>query len=168
MPLAQLLFRCPDWKSHSWTSQVGFENVQSGNARRQNLRRPPAQQSESKRLRTLLLAQSPEEECAEQEKEHVRKPNQQLWMHMRIGTQRVGDDDKQKIGDGDDQSHGKADRSFAPMRGPAQRHADQGKSHARKRKGKPFVDFGPAGAAFSRTGALQLIEKLFDRQSGTA
>src|SRR6266496_2161268 len=115
MPMAQLMFRCAHRESHQRTSQSGSENIQGGNARRQNLRRYPAQKSENKRLRTLLLAQSPKKKCAEHEKEHVRKPNQQLRMNVRIGTQRVGDDDKQKVGDGDNQSHGKADRSFAPV-----------------------------------------------------
>src|ERR1700730_3766652 len=44
--------------------------------------------------------------------------------------QRVADNDKQEICDRDYQSHGKTDRSFAAVRGHAQRHADQRKSHA--------------------------------------
>src|SRR6266436_1362037 len=124
MPMAQLMFRRANWKSHQRTGESGFENVQSGNARRQNLHRSSANSWQTKRLRTLLLAQSPKKERTEHKKEHVWKPNQQLRMHVRIGTERVGDDDKQEIGNGDDQSHGKADRSFAPVRGHAQRHAD--------------------------------------------
>src|SRR6185503_19639346 len=54
------------------------------------------------------------------------------------------------------------------MRRHTQRHANDGKSHARERKRKTFVDFGAAGAALPRVLALELLQQLFDRQSGTA
>src|SRR4026208_250414 len=49
-----------------------------------------------------------------------------------------------------------------------QRHANDRKSHTRERKRKSFVDFRAAGAALPRVLALELLQQLFDRQSGTA
>src|SRR6476660_6731121 len=53
------------------------------------------------------------------------------------------------------------------MRRHTQRHAYDRKSHARERKRKSFVDFRPAGAAFPCVLALELLQQLLDRQSGT-
>ena len=54
------------------------------------------------------------------------------------------------------------------MRRHTQRHANDRKSHARERKRKSFVDFRAAGAAFPCVLALELLQQLLDRQSGTA
>src|SRR6476659_325485 len=54
------------------------------------------------------------------------------------------------------------------MRRNTQRHTNDRKSHARERKRKSFVDFRATGAAFPCVLALELLQQLLDRQSGTA
>src|SRR4029077_16392363 len=54
------------------------------------------------------------------------------------------------------------------MRRHAERDADDRKCHARERKRKAFIDFRAAGAAFPCVLALELLQQLLDRQSGTA
>src|SRR5215211_5364737 len=89
-------------------------------------------------------------------------------MRMWISAQRIANDYEQKIGGGNDQAHGESNRRFTPMRRHPQRHANDGKSHARERKRESFVDFRAAGAAFPCVLALELLQQLRDRQSGTA
>src|SRR5437764_1504713 len=81
-------------------------------------------------------------------------------MNLRIVPEGVGDDHKKEIRNGDDQAEKKTNGSFLPMGCDAERYSNEGKSHAGKRKGKPFVQLRPAGAALPFVCALQLVDRL--------
>jgi hypothetical protein len=83
-------------------------------------------------------------------------------MHFWVSAQRVPDNYEEKITDGDDQSHGETNRRLAPMRRDTKRHPNNREGNAGERKGKAFVYFGPAGAAFPLVFALKLVEQLLD------
>src|SRR6266513_984047 len=89
-------------------------------------------------------------------------------MNLRIVPEGVGDDHKKEIRNGDDQAEKKTNGSFLPMGCDAERYSNEGKSHAGKRKGKPFVQLRPAGAALPFVCALQLVDQLGNRQGRAA
>ncbi len=53
----------------------------------------------------LLPCQPPEQKPTENNEKNIRKPDQQFRVGIRISTERIADDNKQKIGRGDDQTH---------------------------------------------------------------
>src|SRR4030095_7836427 len=57
----------------------------------------------------LLPCQSPEQKATKYDEKNIRKPDQQFRVGMRISTQGIANDNKQKIGRGDDQTHGEPD-----------------------------------------------------------
>jgi len=67
----------------------------------------------------LLLAQAAKEIPANDDEEHIRKPDEQLGMDPGIGPHGIGDDDEEKIKDRHDQACGKTDRGLAPVGGDA-------------------------------------------------
>ena len=75
-------------------------------------------------------------------------------MNLRIVAKGVGDDHKKEIRNGDDQAKKKTNGSFPPMRRDTEGDANEGKSHAGKRKGKSFIQLRPAGAALPFVCAL--------------
>src|SRR5437762_14287670 len=86
-------------------------------------------------------------------------------MNLWIVPKGIGDDHKKEIRNGDDQAEKKTDGGFSTMRRDAQRHANEGKGHAGKRKGKSFVQLSPAGTPLPFVCALKLIDQLGNRQS---
>ena len=89
-------------------------------------------------------------------------------MKFWIFTQRIADNDEEEVGDGDYQPHGETDGSLTSMCGDTKRHPDDCKRNTGKWKGKAFVYFRAAGAAFLAVLALQLLKQMLYRQSGTA
>src|SRR5438552_11204130 len=102
----------------------------------------------------LALTQTDEKYRAQHNKEDVRKPDQQFRMNLWIVPKGIGDDHKKEIRNGDDQAEKKTDGGFSTMRRDAQRHANEGKGHAGKRKGKSFVQLSPAGTPLPFVRAL--------------
>src|SRR5436309_14006850 len=89
-------------------------------------------------------------------------------MNLRIVPEGVGDDHKKEIRNGDDQAEKKTNGSFLPMGCDAERDSNEVKSHAGKRKGKPFVQLRPAGAGLPFVCALQFVAQLGNRQRRAA
>src|SRR6266568_2364950 len=89
-------------------------------------------------------------------------------MDVRVSAQRVTDNYKEKITDGNDQSHGETNRCLATMRRDTERHPNNREGNAGEWKGKAFVYFCSAGAAFPLVFTLELVEQLLDRQGRTA
>ena len=56
----------------------------------------------------LLAGQSAKQKRAQHDKENVGKPDQQLWMHVRVAAQGIANDDKEKIAGSNNQTHGEA------------------------------------------------------------
>ena len=75
-------------------------------------------------------------------------------MNLGIVPKGVGNDPKNKVGKSNHQSHEETDGGFASVRGDAKRHANEGKSEARKRGRKTLVQFRAAGAALAFVRAL--------------
>src|SRR5207248_8595395 len=71
-------------------------------------------------------------------------------MNLWIVPKRIGDDHKKEIRNGDDQAEKKTDGGFPPMRGDAERYDNEGKGHARKRKGKTVGQVRLAGTDGAR------------------
>src|SRR5438093_10123718 len=89
-------------------------------------------------------------------------------MHRGVTAQPFADDHEEKITDGDNRSHGETNRRLATMRRDTKRHPNDREGNAGKRKGEALIYFGLAGAAFPLVFTLELLEKLLDRQGGTA
>src|SRR4029450_6795019 len=89
-------------------------------------------------------------------------------MHFGISAQCVTDNYEEKITDGDDQSHGETNRRLATMRRDAKGHPNNREGDAGERKGKTFVYFRPARAAFPLIFTLELLKQLLDRQGRAA
>ena len=59
--------------------------------------------------KVLLPAQSQKQPCSEDQEQNIRKPDQQLRMQLRLSTQRVGENNKEKVKNAHDQTEGEAD-----------------------------------------------------------
>ena len=57
----------------------------------------------------LLPCQPPEQEPTKNDEKNIWKPDEQFWVRVRISTQRIANDNKEKIGRGYDQTHGEPD-----------------------------------------------------------
>ena len=57
----------------------------------------------------LLPCQPAEQKPTKYDEQNIRKPDEQFRVRMRVSTQRIADDDKEKISCGDDQAHGEPD-----------------------------------------------------------
>src|SRR5438874_12907743 len=84
-------------------------------------------------------------------------------MNLWIAPKGIGDDHKKEIRNCDDQAEKKTDGGFPPMRRDAKRHANEGKTHAGKRKGKSFVQLSPAATPLPFVCALWLSDQLGNR-----
>ena len=60
-------------------------------------------------MANLLPCQPAEQKPTKYDEQNIRKPDEQFRVRMRISTQRIADDDKEKISRGDDQTHGEPD-----------------------------------------------------------
>ena len=57
----------------------------------------------------LLACQPPEQKATKYDEKNIWKPDEQFRVGMRISTQCIADDDKEKIRRGYDQTHGEPD-----------------------------------------------------------
>jgi hypothetical protein len=57
----------------------------------------------------LLPCQPPEQKHTEHDEKNIWEPDKQFRMRMRISTQRIANDNKEKIGGRYDQTHGEPD-----------------------------------------------------------
>jgi hypothetical protein len=57
----------------------------------------------------LLACQPPEQKATKDDKKNIGKPDEQFGVRLRISTQRIADDDKEKVRRRYDQTHGEPD-----------------------------------------------------------
>jgi hypothetical protein len=56
-----------------------------------------------------LPCQPPEQKATKDDEKNIGKPDEQFRVRMRIPTQRIANDDKEKVGRSYDQTHGEPD-----------------------------------------------------------